>query len=73
MVFAYSLESAAVPFPAFVFAYFFNGYGSAHLVSDNTPGVTIYEAYFLLECRHQRLPRQPQRWYGFHPDGHPPC
>ncbi|PIL23352.1 MFS general substrate transporter [Ganoderma sinense ZZ0214-1] len=31
MVFAYSLESAAVPFPAFVFAYFFNGYGSAHL------------------------------------------
>ncbi|KAI1794440.1 major facilitator superfamily domain-containing protein [Ganoderma leucocontextum] len=31
MVFAYSLEAAAVPFPVFVFGYFFNGYGSAHL------------------------------------------
>lgn len=29
---AYALEAAAVPFPAFVFAYFFNGFGTAFLV-----------------------------------------
>ncbi|KAI0760304.1 MFS general substrate transporter [Fomes fomentarius] len=28
---AYALEAAAVPFPAFVFAYFFNGFGTAFL------------------------------------------
>ena len=33
MMVAYTLEAAAVPFPVFVISYFFNGYGSAHLVS----------------------------------------
>ncbi len=54
MMFAYSLESAAVPFPAFVFAYFFNGYASAHLVSRwHPPESNSYDAYLvILECRH---------------------
>lgn len=73
MMVAYALQAAAVPFPVFVVAYFFIGFGNSFLVRPLS--IFAYDAVTLIdiaELRLKRLPRERIRGEGFNEVWVPP-